>query len=61
MCRLVYCVYVGLVASLWADRDLYTDACTVFVAGQTIGGGDDTAALSAAGKLKPMLQSAGAL
>lgn len=33
----------------------------VFVAGKTIGGGDDTAALSASGKLKPLLQEAGAL
>ncbi|GAB5037636.1 glutaredoxin [Nannochloropsis oceanica] len=33
----------------------------VFVGGKSIGGGDDTKALSDSGKLKAMLQSAGAL
>jgi len=33
----------------------------VFVSGKSIGGGDDTKALSDSGKLKTMLQSAGAL
>jgi len=31
------------------------------VGGKAIGGGDDTAALSSSGKLKPLLQEAGGL
>uniref|UniRef100_A0A7S1B3V4 Glutaredoxin domain-containing protein n=2 Tax=Corethron hystrix TaxID=216773 RepID=A0A7S1B3V4_9STRA len=33
----------------------------VFIGGKSIGGGDDTAALEQSGKLKTMLQAAGAL
>lgn len=48
----------GLSLSLTTHRRRHT---TVFVAGKPIGGGDDTAALSASGKLKPLLKEAGAL
>jgi glutaredoxin-related protein len=36
-------------------------ALQVFIGGKTIGGGDDTKALSAAGKLAKLLKDAGGL
>jgi len=37
-----------------------TSVPRVFVAGKFIGGGDDTAALQASGRLRPLLEAAGA-